>query len=151
MGETHFGVLPLTQRQPLAVPATATKITATVGTARLSAYTIQDNTITLYWQAGDPMSEDGTVFIHFFDAQGNFVMGVDSRPRDGAYSTLAWQKGEGIVDAHPVPPSLPPGKYMVKIGMYDATTQNRLTVVDGQGQSVPDGELTLGSYTAVSP
>ena len=136
----------VTHSIPLTLPPGALQINATVGTAKLNAYTIQKQTLTLYWQAGEPMPQDGIVFIHLFDSQGNFVAGTDGRPRNGLYSTLAWQTGEGIVDEHLLP-TVPAGDYTIKIGMYAAVTQNRLTVTDAHGQTLPDGVLPLGRIT----
>ena len=84
------------------------------------------------------------VFVHLFDAQGNFVAGADGRPRNGGYSTLAWQAREGIVDAHSLP-DVPAGTYMLKIGMYDAVTQVRFAVRAADGAVLPDDILPLGS------
>ena len=102
--------------------------------------------LTLYWQAGAPMPTDSIVFVHLFDMQGNFVAGNDSRPRSGLYSTLAWQPSEGIVDEHPWP-DVPAGDYMIKIGLYDAVTQNRLAVTAANGETLPDGVLPIGKVT----
>jgi hypothetical protein len=146
LGETSFGILPLTRRESITLPANAVTVNAHVGTATLTAYTIQNQTLTLYWQAGEPTLEDGIVFVHVFDSQGNFVAGTDSRPRAGLYATLAWQPGEGIVDEHLLP-DVPPGQYMIKIGMYDVATQNRLPVTDANGQTLLDGILPLGPIT----
>jgi hypothetical protein len=121
-------------------------VKATFGTDTvLSAYTIQNRTLRLYWQAGTPLGADEVIFVHYFDASGTFVSGTDTRPRNGLYSTLAWQAGEGVVDDHPLPDGLAAGTYMVKVGMYDAGTQARLPVTDAGGAAVTDGELTLGA------
>ena len=147
LGETTFGYVPLTRREPLTVPPGAQLVNATISTATLMAYAIHDQTLTLFWQAGEPMSEDGIVFVHLFDSNGNFVTGTDSRPVNNLYSTLVWQQGEGIVDDHALPPALPSGTYTIKIGMYDAASQNRIPVVNADGETMPDGVLTLGAIT----
>jgi 4-amino-4-deoxy-L-arabinose transferase-like glycosyltransferase len=152
-GEARLGPLPLTRRESLALPPGAAPAGATIGTARLEAGQMEVSggilAATLYWKAGQPpMAEDGVVFVHVFDSDGNFVAGQDGRPRDGQYSTLAWQAGEGIVDSHAIrlPPGLRPGIYRVDVGMYDAATQIRLPIWDESGQPVPDNVLTLGSF-----
>jgi 4-amino-4-deoxy-L-arabinose transferase-like glycosyltransferase len=146
IGETTFGVLPLTQHESITLPAKAVIVNAHLGAATLNAYAIKDQTLTLYWQAGEQVNQDGIVFVHIFDSQGNFVAGNDSRPRNGLYTTLAWQVGEGIVDEH-VLPAVPAGDYTIKIGMYDAVTQNRFAVTAANGETLPDGVLPLGSIT----
>jgi 4-amino-4-deoxy-L-arabinose transferase-like glycosyltransferase len=145
-GETTFGPLPLTNAEPLALPTDAQPLNAAIGAATLLGYRTTSTTLTLYWQAGAPMAEDGVVFVHLFDSANRFVAGKDSRPRNGLYSTLAWQEGEGIVDEHTLPDA-PPGEYTLKIGMYDAATQNRLPVVNANGETLPEGVLTLGTIT----
>ena len=109
----------------------------------LQGYAIVEQSLVLYWQAGERMAVDGVVFVHLFDAQGNFIAGADGRPRSGGYPTLAWQAGEWIVDAHSLP-EVPAGKYTIKIGVYDAATQVRFDITDAGGQKVPDGILSLG-------
>ncbi len=151
LGETIVGPLPLTRAQPLALPADSISVGAKVGAATLAAYQAEFDDqalrVTLYWQAGQPMPEDGVVFVHLFDSAGAFITGQDSRPRNGSYSTLAWQTGEGIVDEHLIvlPASFPTGKYQIAIGMYDAATQNRLQVITASGEIAPDGLLKLGT------
>lgn len=139
----------MTHSGPLALPPEARLINAQVGSATLAAYQTQLNgstlTLTLYWQSGGPMTEDGMVFVHLFDAAGKFVLGADNRPRNGAYSTQTWQNGEGIVDEHrlALPADLPPGEYTIEVGMYDSATSNRLPVKTAGGEIAADGVLTL--------
>ncbi|MEK7325192.1 MAG: hypothetical protein AAB217_08070, partial [Chloroflexota bacterium] len=143
----------VTKQEPLILPPQAQPVNAKVGAATLAAYqTTLDTltlTLTLYWQSSGPMIEDGIIFVHLFDKSGQFVLGADSRPRNGLYSMQAWQSGEGIVDEHRVdlPSTLLPGEYMIKVGAYDSATLNRLAVITANGESMPDGVLTLGTVT----
>lgn len=143
IGDTVLGLVPVTARAASVLPASAIVSGARVGTAVLQGYEIVGRELVLYWEAGAQMDGDGVVFIHLFDAQENFVAGADGRPRDGSYSTLAWQLHEGVIDAHRLP-DVPAGNYHVKIGMYDAVTEVRFDVVDTGGRTVPDGLLPLG-------
>ena len=143
VGETVLGLVPVTSRTASGLPASASLSGAHVGTAVLQGYAIEEQSLVLYWQAGQRMAGDGVVFVHLFDAQGNFTAGADGRPRSGGYPTLAWQAGEGIVDAHRLP-EVPAGNYTIKIGVYDAVTQMRFDITDAGGQKVPDGILSLG-------
>ncbi len=152
VGEVTFGPLPLTRAEELSVPSGTLPVGAKIGTATLAAYrAVFDRAgmlhLTLYWQSGGPLSEDGVVFVHIFDHAGKFVMGEDSRPRNGTYSTLAWQPREGVVDEHrlPWPADAPPGEYRMAVGMYFATTLARLPIVDANGAPVTDNVLTLGT------
>ena len=141
----------VTKTEPLTLPPEAQPVGAKVGTATLAAYQAkpeaQTLTLTLYWQAGEPMAEDGIVFVHLFDASGQFVLGADSRPRNGLYSMQVWQSGEGIVDGHVInlPADFSPGEYTIKVGAYDSATLNRLAVRTANEEFVADGVLTLGT------
>jgi hypothetical protein len=143
IGETTFGLVPVTARASIVLPASAVASGARVGTAVLLGYELVGRDLVLYWEAGAQMAGDGVVFVHLFDAQGNFVAGADGRPRNGLYSTLAWQLREGISDAHGLP-DVPAGNYAVMIGMYDAVSQLRFDVVEAGGRNAPDGVLSLG-------
>lgn len=143
IGDTTLGLVPVTARAAVVLPSGAVASGARIGTAVLLGYEIVDRELVLYWEAGAQMAGDGVVFVHLFDAQGNFVGGADGRPRSGLYSTLAWQIREGIIDAHGLP-DVPAGNYGVKIGMYDAASQVRFDVVDAGGRNAPDGLLSLG-------
>lgn len=158
-GEATFGPLPVTYARPLEAPPDAQTSGAMLGTATLAAYRLEASlsrleaaptvALALYWSAGGPMTEDAVVFVHLFDAAGQFVVGQDARPMNGLYGTQAWQSGEGVVDEHvlTLPGDLLPGEYRVNVGMYDAATQARLPVVDAAGQAVADGSLPLGTVT----
>lgn len=140
LGETWFGTLPLTLIEPLVIPPDAQIVNASIGSAKLNAYTIHDEVLTLYWEAGVPMTGDIVVFVHLFDVRNNFVAGSDSRPRRGLYPPWVWQPGEGIVDEHTLL-ATSAGPYILKIGMYDAVTQARLPVVTAKVEEMPDGVL----------
>lgn len=137
-------LIAVTRGEAAAPPDDAAAVNAQIGAATLTAYAIRGGMLTLYWQAGGPMPADGVIFVHLFDSNGKFVAGADSRPLNGLYSTLVWQEGEGIVDDHALPDA-PPGTYTIKIGMYDAASHNRMTVVAANGETMPDGVLTLGT------
>ncbi len=141
----------VTKAEPLTVPPEAQPVNAKIGNAALAAYQakLEGSTLnlTLYWRSGGPMAEDGVIFIHLFDASGQFVLGADSRPRNGSYLTQVWQNGEGILDEHRIdlPNDLPPGEYTIKVGVYDSATLNRLAAQTANGEIATDGVLTLGS------
>jgi hypothetical protein len=88
-----------------------------------------------YWQAMAPPAADYTVFVHVRDASGQAVAQKDRPPVEGAYPTGLWDAGEIIKDELEVPLGpLPPGRYQVVTGLYNAATGQRLAVegsVDG--------------------
>ena len=96
--------------------------------------------LTLFWAPrGRPM-RDYTVFVHILDDQGQLRSQADSPPMAGKYPTSVWDAGEMIKDLHTLslPPDLPAGEYRVAIGLYDAQTGQRLSVVDEDGSILTD-------------
>jgi mannosyltransferase len=98
--------------------------------------------LTLYWQAMAEMDVPYTVFVHLLDAEGKVVAGHDAQPRDGVRPTTSWVPGEYISDPHEmsIPPELPPGEYVLEVGMYDASAPGmpRLPVLGEEGQPATD-------------
>lgn len=88
--------------------------------------------LALYWQAVNPPDRSWTVFVHLTDNGGNILSQQDQIPGGGQFPTMGWLPGEYLTDSYTlhIPPTTPPGKYVLKIGMYDANTSNRLPVVD---------------------
>jgi hypothetical protein len=76
--------------------------------------------LSLFWQAGQPMAENYVVFAHLLDETGQIRAQNDDLPRAGAYPTPWWQPGVIVEDVHPVvlPPELPSGVYQLIVGLY---------------------------------
>jgi hypothetical protein len=85
---------------------------------------------TLHWQALDTIRRDYTVFNHLLDAEGNMQAQQDSMPQENRYPTSMWDAGEIVMDRHaiPLPPDLEPGKYTLRIGLYEPETGQRLSL-----------------------
>ncbi len=101
-------------------------------------------TLTLYWRAIQPVSEDYVVFAHVVDPQTTTIYaGSDAMPADWNAPTSTWQPGTVIEDAHSLDVSAdtPPGIYEVEIGLYlnpgDGTFP-RLRVVTPDGGMADD-------------
>ena len=77
-------------------------------------------TVTLTWQAIEPVSGDYTVFVHLLAPDGTKVAQHDARPCDGACPTNTWQPGAIILDRHTLDlgDGVPPGAYRLAIGLY---------------------------------
>lgn len=101
--------------------------------------------LALYWQAREPVDKSYIVFVHVFDSQGELQGQKDSPPVGGDLLTSSWQPGEVVVDPHTVPlvSDAPMGTYRVEVGMYDTDTNERLPVLDGTGQKIPEGQIML--------
>ena len=133
--------LTLDQAVPLAIEADVRRADELEQGVRLLGYSLDKETyhpgdtlrITLYWQPTQTIQPNLVVFVHVLDGQGNLVTQHDSAPREGEYPTPFWQPGIVVDDTHPVPlpPDMPPGEYVLSVGMYDWPGLQRLRVVSG--------------------
>ena len=75
----------------------------------------------LVWLARQPMEESYKVFIHVIDDQGKLLAQTDSRPQHYASNTNRWIPGQVIADRFevPLPSDAPPGRYQVRVGLYN--------------------------------
>jgi len=101
--------------------------------------------LTLYWQALREMSTSYTVFTHLLDAEERIWGQMDSIPQRGEAPTTSWLVGEVITDQYEivVAPDAHRGTYLLEIGMYDASTGQRLSVLS-HDQVVEEDRLLLG-------
>jgi hypothetical protein len=112
--------------------------------------------VTLYWQAQEPLERSYKVFVHLLGevynpATGNRLWGQqDNIPGQGAYPTTGWAVGEVVADRYTVTlqADAPPGDYLLEIGLYDATTGERLPVLDDAGRP-QDDRLILETVRAI--
>jgi len=97
----------------------------------------------LYWRGLKLIGKDYTVFVHLIDQNNRVLAGYDGEPRGGKSPTRAWVPGQRIVDAIqiPVPDQIPVGVYRLEVGLYDASTSQRLQVLDANGQVTGDRVL----------
>jgi hypothetical protein len=121
------------------VPSGARPAPAAFGNlADLAGYEIQPSSprpgdtlaVTLYWQPQTETDRSYSVFVHLVDAQGQIVAQHDGIPGEGTLATTIWVPGEIIADPHtlPLPPGLLPGDYIVRVGLYDPTTSERVAI-----------------------
>lgn len=84
----------------------------------------------LYWQAAEPVAASYKVFVHLIDPRtGQIVAQSDGIPRDWTHPTSAWLPGEIVRDPFYLPLSeVPPGRYEVKVGLYDEASGVRATL-----------------------
>ncbi|MGB3905271.1 MAG: DUF2079 domain-containing protein [Anaerolineae bacterium] len=101
--------------------------------------------LTLYWQALREMGTSYTVFTHLLDAEERIWGQMDSIPQRGEAPTTSWLVGEVITDQYEivVAPDAHRGTYLLEIGMYDASTGQRLSVLS-HDQVVEEDRLLLG-------
>jgi hypothetical protein len=100
--------------------------------------------VTLYWRAERAIARDVTVFVHVW--QGQERLGQhDGPPALGYYATRKWRPDDVIADRHTVRLSQPysSDRCRIEIGLYDAHTLERLTLVDAHGLATGVTAYTL--------
>lgn len=92
----------------------------------------------LYWRAREKIETDYTLFAHLIAMDGKIVTQFDAQPRKGQIPTSTWQPNRLIADAVLIPTdNVPIGAgYQLQIGLYDANTQQRLSIANGQADSI---------------
>jgi len=149
VGELALGTVRVSGRaRSYEVPPMDHELAWPLGDAvRLLGYDIDDGArpgetlrLTLYWQCVVEMTDSYTVFAHLLDVDSVIRGQVDRLPASGAAPTTGWLRGEVITDPYEivVDAEAPEGHYVVEIGMYDATTMERLPVYDAQGANQGD-------------
>ncbi len=102
--------------------------------------------VRLIWSADATTARPYKVFLHLLDAAGNVVAQRDGEPAGGSRPTTSWAAGEQIADNHALllPPGLPPGRYVLRLGLYDAfDPQARLKTGGQDGLVLGEVEVQL--------
>ncbi|HQF70606.1 MAG TPA: hypothetical protein PLH39_04930, partial [Promineifilum sp.] len=87
------------------------------------------------------------VFVHVYDAGGALVAQSDGPPAGGLAPLALWRPGDGLSDARRIDLSaLPPGNYVVAVGVYNPADGLRLPAVAG-GARLPDDVWWLQTFT----
>ncbi|MCZ7544526.1 MAG: hypothetical protein M5R40_13850 [Anaerolineae bacterium] len=111
--------------------------------------------LTLTWRALAPIEESYTVFVHLIDPGNQVVAGHDYTPLGGAFPTHLWipkwLPGQTVWDPYRlvVPADLPPGDYLIEVGMYGMTSVRRIPQFDAGGALTGDRYL-LGPVRVVT-
>jgi hypothetical protein len=108
--------------------------------------------LTLFWKRLTNLEEDYSVFVHLLDGSDQVVAQSDSAPAGGSWPTSGWNEGDEIVDRHGLllPDDLPPGEYILTVGMYLPATSVRLEVTDPEA-ALPQDRITVGRLEVASP
>ena len=91
--------------------------------------------VTLYWRAAQKPDFDYSAFVHLIDDGGNLLAQKDQGPgAPRGFPPKSWSVGDVVADEHDLDVgSLPPGRYRVRVGLYNwANGQQLLVVRDGQ-------------------
>jgi hypothetical protein len=104
--------------------------------------------LTLYWQldeGAEPLPQYH-VFRHLVSEAGVMVREpADSRPLGGDWPTTAWLPGHIVADDTVIalPPDLPPGRYNLRVGLYDPDTGERLPAYRPDDSRWPDDAAVI--------
>jgi hypothetical protein len=104
----------------------------------------QTVTLTLYWRAEAAIEVNYTIFTHLLGADETVALNADHAP---AKPTQGWVKGEIITDVVnlTLPADLPPGRYTVEVGLYNAAdpAYPRLPLAGGDTRVILPQLLTV--------
>ncbi len=96
----------------------------------------------LYWMSVEKTPGNYIVFVHVLAADGQtLLVGQDGPPDYGNRPTWSWAGDMQLITDQrilTIPADAPPGTYALRIGMYDADTQQRAQVFDLENQPVGD-------------
>ena len=103
--------------------------------------------LTLYWQALRAPSKNYTVFTHLLDAANQVVAQQDNPPVRGTVPTLGWAPGQVVRDEYELRLRGEPqrGELVLEVGLYDATTGERLRLADDSDDRVILARLPIVS------
>jgi hypothetical protein len=107
-------------------------------------------TVDLYFEARERLTKDYTVFVHLLGPYNATTGGPvwaqdDSYPLGGGHPTSRWLPGEAVPDQHllHVPPDAPAGAYQIEIGLYDASTAERVSVAGSPERRILLGDVQI--------
>ena len=93
--------------------------------------------LTLYWQALEVVNLPYKIFTHLESdpaATGSTQLWTqaDDFPACGSQSTRHWTVGQAAADRHALrlPPDLPAGEYIIRVGLYEPQTGLRMDLLD---------------------
>jgi hypothetical protein len=104
-------------------------------------------TLTLYWQALQPLPLNYSGFAHVRGLGETLWAGRDQWPQDGAAPTSRWPVSQIITDVYPLTlkPDTPAGQYPVEVGLYFAPAFERLRLF------TTDGRVTDADFLDLAP
>jgi hypothetical protein len=85
-------------------------------------------TITLVWKGLVEIPVSYRVFVHLVDEDGEILVQSDAEPATWTRPTTGWAPGEYVIDSHTLllPEGLIIDNLILRVGIYDAVTNNRL-------------------------
>lgn len=108
----------------------------------LEGYRINTGELTLYWRCLTAPVKDYKVFVHALDDGGKIIGQVDGFV---SYPTIFWESGEQIIDVRPLAQLR--NAAAVRIGLYDAITEERLPAQRADGTTWQDNAVIVTIQT----
>jgi hypothetical protein len=99
-------------------------------------------TVTLTWQAVEPVAGDYTVFVHLLTENDVKIAQVDRRPCEGECPTETWTPGQIIHDRYELAlnrggeTDMAPGPRRLAVGLYLPDTGDRASVIGQEDRTV---------------
>jgi hypothetical protein len=92
----------------------------------------ENDRITVYWQALQPLNRDYQLSLVLEDTAGKELGRWDGRPAGYNYSSLRWRPGQAVFGAYdlPLPAGAQGGDYYVTLAVYDPAEPSGLDIMD---------------------
>ena len=104
-------------------------------------------TLRLFWETGDGIANDWITYIHMHDGQGERVAQFDGPALAGLLPTSQWHTDALYIDRRQLnlPAELASGAYLLRIGLYDPASGQRLPFQPDGGEQhhFEDGQLLI--------
>jgi hypothetical protein len=99
----------------------------------------------LTWHSLSPAQPHDTIFVHLGQVGQPAVSQADGTPWFKILPLTALQPGDTIKEQRiiPLPPTLPPGEYVIRVGVYNWATGERLSATTPQGEPLSDNSFTI--------
>jgi hypothetical protein len=99
--------------------------------------------VTLCWESVAALSEDYTVFVHAYNAEGELLATGDGPPMRGAFPTRLWAPGDRILDVHHLALDVEDESAIdqlltIAVGLYHPVSGARLPAVQDEDRLLND-------------
>jgi hypothetical protein len=101
--------------------------------------------VTLWWGTLEEMERDYTAFVHLVDQEGHILAQEDRLLQQGDRPTSDWLAGSVARKQYQLQfgSHTAPGDCLIKVGVYDWQTGERLPAWDQQGHRLPDDTIVM--------
>lgn len=110
----------------------------------------RDFGVALEWESLQKLEQNYAVFLHLVDEQDHIWGQGDQWLMKGVAPTIGWEAGDIVLNRYNLSllRGTPPGKYRLKMGVYDSGSGHRLQIVDEKGNPLGT-EYDLGEVEVV--